>query len=449
MMSLNPTRLFFTVNNIEKDINNPPLFRMSKITCFISVLTLVVCVCPPRAAELSVTDLLNRVRSNQDLIKSGDLIVKTRHQVLGNEPRSYGVTFHIEFDGEKIRVQRDTGERTTVYCSPYLAITQSFFFASRPEFFTSMPNLSGRSGLPEPVLASLILYERSNFDKLHSTVGIAEDTTIPCVKTMGFVTDDIFSQKRHFVNLSTYLRRFEGKEASSTIVVQEEFKDIFCSVIKKSTNESLKGSRLEKVEVVDESGNPIVDEFGNPTFLSEEELDDILKKTKISRLDEIWLDPTKNYAIRRMVMKDSFIKVHFILENDLKLDVVSGCWYPASWTFEEYRGDQLRVREENTLEVISINKKIDPKRFTLESLGDILKPGTPVEWKLDTPPPGKGKLEWDGKKIFAHGEFGENFALYGADPDRAKKRWIIIICVNVAIISAIFAIYYYLRLQNL
>ena len=135
----------------------------------------------------------------------------------------------------------------------------------------------------------------------------------------------------------------------------------------------------------------------------------------------------------------------------MKQDKSSGVWYPSYWVYEQYRYDpftgneHLEVREENTLEVISINKPIDPKRFTLESLGDLLKPGTPVEWKLDSPPPGKGKLEWDGKKIFAHGEFGENWAMYGTDPDRTRKRWIIIVCVNGALISAIFAIYYYFR----
>jgi len=140
-----------------------------------------------------------------------------------------------------------------------------------------------------------------------------------------------------------------------------------------------------------------------------------------------------------MVIENSSLKSRLVLENDLKLDESSGVWYPVSWTFEEYSNDQLRVFEENTMEVISINKPIDPKRFTLESLGDILKPGTPVEWKLDTPPPGKGKLEWDGKKIFAHGEFAGRLML---DDAQARKKLILFLCVNGAFITAIFATRY-------
>jgi hypothetical protein len=272
-------------------------------------------------------------------------------------------------------------------------------------------------------------------------VGISEDTTIPCIKTMGFVTDDIVFHMRQFVNLSTYLERFETAESPVIAVTQEEFKGVLCTVIRKADNGPIRHISSAKLVVLDEAGKPL-------PLSQEEAYHEIQKKLAVQMLDEIWLDPAKNYAIRRMVSKDSFIKTHLILENDLQLDESSGVWYPASWTFEEYQNDQLRVREENTLEVISINKPIDPKRFTLESLGDLLKPGTPVEWKLDTPPPGKGKLEWDGKKIFAHGEFGENFALYGTEPDRARKRWIMIVCVNVAVIAALFAIYYYLRWRN-
>ena len=105
------------------------------------------------------------------------------------------------------------------------------------------------------------------------------------------------------------------------------------------------------------------------------------------------------------------------------------------------------MREEGSMEYISLNQPFPKGTFSLEKI-EALKPGTPVEWKLDAPPPGKGKLEWDGKKIFAHGEFGENLAMYGTDPNQARKRWILIVCVNGAVISALFAIRYYLRWRN-
>ena len=63
------------------------------------------------------------------------------------------------------------------------------------------------------------------------------------------------------------------------------------------------------------------------------------------------------------------------------------------------------------MEYISLNRPFPRGTFSLEKI-EALTPNCPVtRWELDTPPPGKGKLEWDGKKIFAHGEFGENLIL--------------------------------------
>ena len=413
---------------------------MSKFTRFVPFLVLVVCVCQSSAAEQNVADLLARVRANQDLIKSGDWVVRTHHQIFGSNNRSYDVTFHIEFDGEKIRVQRDAAGRTTVYCSPYLKNTQSFFFATRPKFVMETPGLPDHWGIPEPITESLILYEREKFNRLRSTIGISVDTTIPSIRTMGFVTDDIFFQTRNFDNLAAYLERFEAKEYSGITVAQEEFKGVLCKVIRRSMNSPINhmsGARLT-----------VVDEFGNRVTLSQEEANDFLRghEVRLQSLDEIWLDPTKNYAIRRMVMQDSLLRSRMVLENDLKLDESSGVWYPAAWTFEEYRNDQLRVRETNTLTINSINKPIDPKRFTLESLGDLLKPGTPVTWRLDTPPPGRGRLEWDGTRVIAHGEFGEYLL---PDERQTGRRLMIMVGVNGAIIAALFAArYYYVYMRD-
>lgn len=382
-------------------------------------------VCPLNATDSNLDDLLNRAGTASDLIKSGDWILRTRHQSYGPNSRFVNALFRIEFDGEKIRVQREVAGRVTVYCSPYLTSEQSFFFASRPRSMVSTsgpqeyledlsknellglpsnilnlnvgehaggtPKFSefvrkGVQNLPQPVLESLTLYQKGNFDKLHSTKGISEDTTIPSVKTMGFVTDDVFFQSRHFVILSAYLKKLNNEH---TTITQENFKGDACTVIRLLADGPIKLIQ-GNVTVRDESGNILAS--------SKEEVNALLQKYVVHRLNEIYLDPAKNYAIRRMVLEDSLIKQRLVLENDMKQDAASQCWYPAYWKYEEYRDGELARTEENTLEIRSINKPIDPKRFTLESVGE-LKPGTPVIWELDAPPPGQGKLEWNGQSI--------------------------------------------------
>ncbi len=395
-------------------------------TCvFLFVLSVV---CRVGVADSSIEDLLSRAAAVPASIKSGDWILKTQHRILGEGRRSYEASFHIEFDGDKIRVQREVEGRTTVYCSPYLSTEQSFFFASRPLSVLPQPDFPDHLNIPKAVSESLILYERKDFDQLRDSMGISVDSSIPCVRTMGYVTDDVFFQGRHFVLFPFYFKLLK-----KGIVLQENFHGEPCTLVRRTYDGPLKSIQGE-IRFVDEAGNPVQ--------LSQQEIDDFLKKAVVHRMDEIVLDPSKNYAIRRMASEDSSIKSRMILENEMKQDAASSCWYPSHWVFEEYHDGKLVLREENDLKVISINKPIDPKRFTLESV-EGLKPGTPVIWKLDTPPPGKGKLEWDGKQIFAHGEFGENYAMQGVDLSQRRRRWLLIAAGNVAIVSGYLSYHFF------
>lgn len=340
--------------------------------------------------------------------------------------------FRIVFDGDKQRIQREVGDRVTVYCTPYEKMEHSFFFASRPSGVHKMP--PEIPGISPPPSERLTLYNKKDFDGLRRK-GISEDTTIPNVKTLGYFADNIYFQT-WFVDIRKFLelrvRAVSQNESPGLIIAQEEFKD--CSCVKITLTE----------EIRDLHGLPTpskTNEQGERVNLTESEIKEYLKKRDARSVVEVYLDPGKKYAVRRMVRFDSVIKVRSVLENEMKQDPESGVWYPSHWVYEQYRYDQLQVREENTMEVISINKKIDPKRFTLESV-EGLKPGTPVIWKLDTPPPGKGKLEWDGKKIFAHGEHGENLVFRGIDPKRQRMKRIFFICGNLAIISGSLGLYY-------
>lgn len=295
--------------------------------------------------------------------------------------------------------------------------------------------------LPPSISEKLFLYNTKDFDEQYQK-GLHVDVTVPDVKTLGYFPDSIYLQTR-FVDIREYLTYFVHA------VVKNELPGL------QIAHEVFKGSSCIKItfteEIRDLRGLPVptrINDQGRSISLTESEVKEFMRKKNARLVVEIYLDPNKNYAIRRMVQHNSLIARRDIVENELKKDMSSDVWYPVHWTYEQYHHDRLKVREENTLEVVSINQKIDPKRFTLESLGDILKPGTPVEWKLDTPPPGKGKLEWDGEKIFAHGEFGENWALYGTAPNQARRRWIIVVSVNIAVISLIFVLHYlrkYLR----
>jgi len=197
---------------------------------------------------------------------------------------------------------------------------------------------------------------------------------------------------------------------------------------------------LDGVQILGEDGRELIGQ----------ERIDALRPRRQKFHTKVWFDQQRGNLIRKIVMHNedvagsAYTEVKDVqtLTNKLTQEPSSGIWYPSSWVYLETRDGSERKHEVGSMEYLSVNKPFHRDTFSLEKI-EALRPGTPVTWHLDTPPPGKGKLEWDGKKVFAHGKFGENWALYGVDPNQARKRWIIIVCVNVAIIALFFSIRYY------
>ncbi|MDR3110523.1 MAG: hypothetical protein LBU65_12695 [Planctomycetaceae bacterium] len=71
-----------------------------------------------------------------------------------------------------------------------------------------------------------------------------------------------------------------------------------------------------------------------------------------------------------------------------------------------------------------------------------LKPNCPVEWHLDSPPPGKGKLIWDGKQIVGLGYDNDSHGVV-----QMNNRFVYIVLVNALIIFAIILVQF-LRAWN-
>ena len=172
-----------------------------------------------------------------------------------------------------------------------------------------------------------------------------------------------------------------------------------------------------------------------PNSSSDEEFLKSVQNVDFRVQQKFLFDPAKDYALRSELKPSSLTQDERSLENELSQDSASGLWYPSRWVYEYQKGT-LVEREENFLEVISINQPIDPKRFTLADIESLIPLGTPVIWKLDSPPPAKGMFLWDGKKVVGLSDYqvGNNRA------DAPWSRRLFLICVNTAGISAIVAI---------
>lgn len=395
------------------------------------------------AEEKNVEELLKCAASVPEAIKRGEYLIRSRYDRHAEPLKNMETTIRIVFDGEKTRIDREAGKRKTVYCSFYKNNEQVFFFESEPRHFIKRETPPGLE-LSPPILTKLIFEMRHSLIKTNIG-GFTEDRSLINVKSMGYIPCSISYQAVLFPDLSQYLpglcTKFSENDQIESNVTHDEYKGIPClkititmdnkeSIIKQALKFKKKGLILSH------------DTSGNPTPVpSDEEIIDQIRKIDTRSQKEIIIDPAKNFALRSKKGLDKSFMQHN-LENDLSQDKSTGLWYPSHWVYESYMNGKLVEREENTLEVISLNKRIDPKRFSLEGVEE-LKPGTPVVWKLDTPPPGKGKLEWDGKKIFAHGEFGENLVMQNVDPAQPRKRMIFIVSVNVVVIAGIVVFQYY------
>ena len=147
-----------------------------------------------------------------------------------------------------------------------------------------------------------------------------------------------------------------------------------------------------------------------------------------------WFDLECGSTIRKISSSIDQTSLTIELSNEIQQDKRTGIWYPCKWKFVEKSGGYDLI-EDYELEMVSINQPIAPKFFDLSSVKELI-PGTNVRWELDSPPPAKGKLVWDGKKVVGISDY--NIGL--ATARNWSSRRLFMICVNTAGISAIIAI---------
>ncbi len=386
-----------------------------------------------RAEEKSVEELFRLAAAVPGAIQRGEYRVKSHFQRFEPSKKELNIDFGFVFDGDKVRIQRNYNGRETVYCSIYKKnVDRLFVFESAPYNLTV--HESKFPDLAEPNFASLFLYEKKNYKKL-SIREFTEDRYAVNPRSMGYVQSGIADQSVPCsdldVYLSRYLDRHKGGMRIDIAYGRENYKGSDCikvTIIRDDKDAFIKEMlRLKKAGMLTNS-----DADGNPQPLpSDEELAEIIRKRETSARRDFYFDPAKGHALRYEEVNGNFPKTRAVLENDLKRDAASGLWYPSHWFYENYMGSRLQYREENTLEAVSLNKRIDPAVFSPASI-EGLKPGTPVQWNLDTPPPGEGKLIWDGNDVVS--------PLHSARPASPLARLLRIVFILAGIVMIGFGL---------
>lgn len=129
---------------------------------FVIVCTALFFVSDVFSDEKSVDELIDFVSKATSMARSGEYVIQTHYQKFKDPPapipesvyakypelrerierqqrrreqqfaqggsvQNQNVVFRIVFDGEKRRIQRENGSRTTVFCTPYENTVHSFF----------------------------------------------------------------------------------------------------------------------------------------------------------------------------------------------------------------------------------------------------------------------------------------------------------------------------------
>ena len=113
-------------------------------------------------------------------------------------------------------------------------------------------------------------------------------------------------------------------------------------------------------------------------------------------------------------------------------DSKSGIWFPSNYQYEDLRKGKLYRSHEVTIDVVSLNKELPDKVFSLEGM-ELIKSGTPVQWELNRERPGDGKLIWNGKKILSEGDFITENIISKTN----SKRLTSVLLINIIVISLI------------
>ncbi|GHT27464.1 hypothetical protein FACS18942_06840 [Planctomycetales bacterium] len=178
---------------------------------------------------------------------------------------------------------------------------------------------------------------------------------------------------------------------------------------------------------------------------------EFLRTTRLKGHQIYWFDKLHGNIIRKMTMQSERVSpdvntaanypIERELTNKLSQETKSGIWYPSSWVCSVSCAGKLERREEGIIEYKSINQPIPAERFSLENIAE-LRPNCPVEWNLDSPPPGKGKLICDGKKIVGLGFDNDSY-----EAAKRKHHIAFIVLANVLIISTLIFVQF-LRVWN-
>jgi hypothetical protein len=388
-------------------------------------------------------------------IHQGDLNLYFSTTNETNPALSYQKTLHIIFDGKKMLVRHDT-ERTAVYafdCYPQSSLI----------YFTTSP--ANIVGTPPPVnlniqdfhLDSLKVFPYDHLTILKRTLD-TQEFSIPTPVTLRQIGQTACSieglERRNLENIFAvfkkrarkYWRNTEEESLQSDYggfynlqLMEEKIDDYLCYKISWNFVGSLITDRI----VTDENGRE----------LTGKEKIEYLRSERSKGWRTCWFDKMRGNLIRKMIThsEDANANLHGSLKqagispmvstitNELSQDKQSQLWYPSKWRYVQTRGDKLYEHEEGSMEYNSINQPIPPEYFSLENINE-LKPDCPVEWNLNSVPPGKGKLIWDGKKIVG--------LEVDTDSHAAKlknRRTIFIILANILIISGIILIQIFRR----
>jgi hypothetical protein len=112
-----------------------------------------------------------------------------------------------------------------------------------------------------------------------------------------------------------------------------------------------------------------------------------------------WIVPDKGYNILRFECEREDISWKGWTELEIKQDASTGIWFPESSRMEQYKNGQLTVKEDLKINVISLNKKIDPAYFTPQKMNVTVGASVFIPPLTDTI-----NLFWDGEKIIDESE---------------------------------------------
>jgi hypothetical protein len=194
-------------------------------------------------------------------------------------------------------------------------------------------------------------------------------------------------------------------------------------------------SRIDKSQV-------IYNERDQP--LSEKEKELFWTKSKERFQYHIWIAPEQSFLVRKIERQSDPVYVtdtndpfynswHSVTTNKARKDDSSGFWFPSYWVHECKLNNIFYTKDEVWMDVaVGYNQKLDPNLFLLEQRKEI-EPFCPVAWELNTPPPVKGSMIWDGKKIIGKDDqMPDEIAV-----SRNYSKFWFIILVNVALISGL------------